>query len=79
MHGARSWADDVELSIEDDFPADAYDERQPRNRNNNIHHHIQNIDEDFITKPKFAIPIFLGGTDVEDYLTWELKLISYSR
>jgi hypothetical protein len=25
-------------------------------------------------KPKFSIPRFEGGTDVEEYLTWELKI-----
>jgi hypothetical protein len=25
-------------------------------------------------KPKFSIPKFEGGTDVEEYLTWELKI-----
>jgi hypothetical protein len=25
-------------------------------------------------KPKFSIPRFEGGTDIEEYLTWELKI-----
>ena len=39
-----------------------------------MHHHRQGIDEDFIAKPQFAISVFLGGMDVEDYQTWELKI-----
>src|SRR3954465_4501270 len=31
-------------------------------------------DDDIISKPKFSIPKFEGSTDVEDYLTWELKM-----
>ncbi|KAK1617123.1 hypothetical protein QYE76_022640 [Lolium multiflorum] len=30
--------------------------------------------EDGLGKPKFSIPRFEGGTDVEEYLTWELKI-----
>ncbi|KAK1616167.1 hypothetical protein QYE76_021684 [Lolium multiflorum] len=31
-------------------------------------------DEEDGCKPKFSIPKFEGGTDVEEYLTWELKI-----
>ncbi|KAK1645301.1 hypothetical protein QYE76_063106 [Lolium multiflorum] len=31
-------------------------------------------DEDGLGKPKFSIPKFDGGADVEEYLTWELKI-----
>ncbi|KAK1618941.1 hypothetical protein QYE76_024458 [Lolium multiflorum] len=31
-------------------------------------------EEDGLGKPKFSIPKFEGGTDVEEYLTWELKI-----
>ena len=31
-------------------------------------------DNDILGKPKFSIPSFLGSTDVEEYLTWELKI-----
>src|SRR3954468_2243120 len=31
-------------------------------------------DDDILSKPKFSIPKFEGSTDVEDYLTWELKM-----
>ncbi|KAK1684713.1 hypothetical protein QYE76_045561 [Lolium multiflorum] len=30
--------------------------------------------EDGLGKPKFSIPKFQGGADVEEYLTWELKI-----
>ncbi|KAK1619277.1 hypothetical protein QYE76_024794 [Lolium multiflorum] len=30
-------------------------------------------EEDVLGKPKFSIPKFEGGADVEEYLTWELK------
>ncbi|KAK1602114.1 hypothetical protein QYE76_017157 [Lolium multiflorum] len=30
--------------------------------------------DDGLGKPKFSIPRFEGGTDVEEYLTWELKI-----
>jgi hypothetical protein len=30
--------------------------------------------DDGLGKPKFSIPKFKGGTDVEEYLTWELKI-----
>ncbi|KAK1607951.1 hypothetical protein QYE76_031624 [Lolium multiflorum] len=31
-------------------------------------------EEDRLGKPKFSIPKFEGGTDVEEYLTWEVKI-----
>jgi len=31
-------------------------------------------DEDGLGKPKFSIPTFEGSTDVEEYLSWELKI-----
>ncbi|KAK1641814.1 hypothetical protein QYE76_059619 [Lolium multiflorum] len=31
-------------------------------------------EEDGLGKPKFSIPKFEGGDDVEEYLTWELKI-----
>src|SRR3954467_5611900 len=31
-------------------------------------------EEDILSKPKFHIPTFEGSTDVEEYLTWELKM-----
>ncbi|KAK1646021.1 hypothetical protein QYE76_063826 [Lolium multiflorum] len=31
-------------------------------------------EEDVLGKPKFSIPKFEGGVDVEEYLTWELKI-----
>jgi hypothetical protein len=31
-------------------------------------------DEDVLSKPKFHIPKFEGSTNVEEYLTWELKM-----
>ncbi|KAK1611764.1 hypothetical protein QYE76_035437 [Lolium multiflorum] len=31
-------------------------------------------EEDGLSKPKFLIPKFEGGADVEEYLTWELKI-----
>src|SRR3954463_10267341 len=31
-------------------------------------------DDDILSKPKFSISKFEGSTDVEDYLTWELKM-----
>jgi hypothetical protein len=31
-------------------------------------------EDDFLGKPKFSIPRFDGEGDVEDYLTWELKI-----
>ncbi|KAK1609125.1 hypothetical protein QYE76_032798 [Lolium multiflorum] len=31
-------------------------------------------EEDGLGKPKFSIPKFEGGVDVEEYLTWELKI-----
>ncbi|KAK1660713.1 hypothetical protein QYE76_048872 [Lolium multiflorum] len=31
-------------------------------------------DKDGLGKPKFSIPKFEGGADVEEYLTWELKI-----
>ena len=31
-------------------------------------------DEDGLGKPKFSIPRFEGSTDVEEYVTWELKM-----
>ncbi|KAK1652256.1 hypothetical protein QYE76_070061 [Lolium multiflorum] len=31
-------------------------------------------EEDGLGKPKFTIPKFEGGADVEEYLTWELKI-----
>jgi hypothetical protein len=31
-------------------------------------------DDDGLGKPKFTIPRFEGSTDVEEYLTWELKM-----
>ena len=31
-------------------------------------------DDKILSKPKFSIPKFEGSTDVEDYLTWELKM-----
>ena len=33
-----------------------------------------NRDDDGLGKPKFSIPRFEGSTDVEEYLTWELKI-----
>ena len=30
--------------------------------------------EDLVAKPKFNLPLFSDGTDVEQYLTWELKV-----
>ncbi|KAK1695755.1 hypothetical protein QYE76_012452 [Lolium multiflorum] len=35
---------------------------------------LQPQQEDGLVKPKFSIPRFEGGTDVEEYLTWELKI-----
>jgi hypothetical protein len=34
-----------------------------------VHH-----DEDGLGKPKFTMPKFVGSTDVEEYLNWELKV-----
>jgi hypothetical protein len=31
-------------------------------------------DEDGLGKPKFTMPKFMGSTDVEEYLNWELKV-----
>ena len=31
-------------------------------------------EDDGLGKPKFSLPIFEGSTDVEEYLTWELKM-----
>ena len=31
-------------------------------------------EDDGLGKPKFTIPRFEGSTDVEEYLTWELKM-----
>jgi hypothetical protein len=31
-------------------------------------------EDDYLGKPKFAIPQFNGEGDVEDYLTWELRI-----
>jgi hypothetical protein len=31
-------------------------------------------DEDGLVKPKFTMPKFMGSTDVEEYLNWELKV-----
>ncbi|KAK1599241.1 hypothetical protein QYE76_026992 [Lolium multiflorum] len=31
-------------------------------------------EEDGLGKPKFSIPKFEGGADIEEYLTWELKI-----
>ncbi|KAK1626780.1 hypothetical protein QYE76_001095 [Lolium multiflorum] len=31
-------------------------------------------EEDGLGKPKFSIPKFEGGADVEEYLTWEIKI-----
>jgi hypothetical protein len=31
-------------------------------------------DEDWLGKPKFTMPKFVGSTDVEEYLNWELKV-----
>lgn len=74
VNGApRSWVDEVELWGDDDFPVDDYDDRHPLHRNN-MHHHRHNYAEDFVDKPAFPIPIFSGSTDVEEYLTWELKI-----
>jgi hypothetical protein len=30
--------------------------------------------DDYLGKPKFSIPCFDGEGDVEDYLTWELRI-----
>jgi hypothetical protein len=30
--------------------------------------------DDGLGKPKFSIPRFEGGPDIEEYLTWELKI-----
>ena len=40
-------------------------------------HHAQCVvqpEDDGLGKPKFSIPKFEGSTDVEEYLTWELKM-----
>ena len=34
----------------------------------------QNREDDGLGKPKFSIPKFEGSPDVEEYLTWELKI-----
>ena len=34
-------------------------------------------EEDGLGKPKFSIPRFEGSMDVEEYLTWELKIENY--
>jgi hypothetical protein len=34
-------------------------------------------DEDGLGKPKFTMPKFVGSTDVEEYLNWELKVENY--
>ena len=74
VNGApRSWADEAELWGDDDFPVDDYNDRQPHHRNN-MHHRQHDDTEDFVAKPKFNLPIFSGGTDVAEYLTWELKV-----
>jgi hypothetical protein len=36
-----------------------------------------NRDDDGLGKPKFTVPKFVGSTDVEDYLNWELKVENY--
>jgi hypothetical protein len=36
-----------------------------------------NRDEDGLGKPKFTMPKFVGCTDVEEYLNWELKVENY--
>jgi hypothetical protein len=36
--------------------------------------HVIPAEDDFLGKPKFSIPRFDGEGDVEDYLTWELKI-----
>jgi hypothetical protein len=33
-----------------------------------------NRDDDGLGKPKFTVPKFVGSTDVEEYLNWELKV-----
>ena len=33
-----------------------------------------NRDDDGLGKPKFTVPKFVGSTDVEEYLNWELKM-----
>ncbi|KAK1604493.1 hypothetical protein QYE76_028166 [Lolium multiflorum] len=38
------------------------------------HHGRGFEEEDGLGKPKFSIPKFEGGADVEEYLTWELKI-----
>src|SRR3954463_16430157 len=37
-------------------------------------HRLPIQEEDVLSKPKFNIPKFEGSTDVEEYLTWELKM-----
>ena len=36
--------------------------------------HVPLQEDDGLGKPKFSIPKFEGSTDVEEYLTWELKM-----
>ena len=36
--------------------------------------HVVQPEDDGLGKPKFSIPKFEGSTDVEEYLTWELKM-----
>jgi hypothetical protein len=33
-----------------------------------------NRDDDGLGKPKFTVPKFVGSTDAEEYLNWELKV-----
>ena len=35
---------------------------------------LPNREDDGLGKPKFSIPKFEGSPDVEEYLTWELKI-----
>ena len=35
---------------------------------------VVQLEDDGLGKPKFSIPKFEGSTDVEEYLTWELKM-----
>lgn len=40
----------------------------------NDHYRQPHNDDDGLGRLKFSMPKFVGGTDLEEYLTWELKV-----
>ncbi|KAK1651369.1 hypothetical protein QYE76_069174 [Lolium multiflorum] len=68
--------DDTDATQQQDEAADEAHGRGDRPRGwTPLGHHGRGLDEeDGLGKPKFSIPKFEGGADVEEYLTWELKI-----